>query len=60
MVELHLKAIIYLMKSLKFLFGTVEKAMCQVARHWELIFFHLPNPKCDLGEVEKAMFQGIA
>ena len=31
-----------------------------VARHWELIFFLLTNPKCDFGEVEKAMFQGIA
>jgi len=30
-----------------------------VARHWELIFFLLTNPKCDLGEFEKAMFQGL-
>jgi len=45
----------------KFVFGNVEKAICQlVARHWVLIFFLLTNPKCNLGEVEKAMFQGIA
>jgi len=29
-----------------------------VAIHWELIFFLLTNPKCDLREVDKAMFQG--
>ena len=27
-----------------------------VARHWKLIFL-LTSSKCDLGEVEKAMFQ---
>ena len=30
-----------------------------VARHWKLIFFQLSSPKCKLGEVEKAMFQGL-
>ena len=45
----------------KIRFGTVEKAMCQVVtRNWELIFFLLTNRNCDLGEVEKAMFQIIA
>jgi len=35
--------------------------MIQVdARHRELIFFLLTSPKCYLGEVEKAMFQGLA
>ena len=29
------------------------------ARHWELIFFILTVPKFNLGEVEKAMFQGL-
>ena len=31
-----------------------------VARHWERIYFLLTNTKCDLFEVEKAMFQGVA
>jgi len=31
-----------------------------VPMHWELIFFLLTSPKCDLSEVEKAMFQGLA
>jgi len=31
-----------------------------VARHWKLIFFLTTNPKCDLGEVEKAMFHVLA
>ena len=31
-----------------------------IPRHRELIFFLLTSPKCDLGEVEKAMFQGLA
>ena len=31
-----------------------------VARHWEIFFFLLSSPKCDLGEVKKAMFQGLA
>jgi len=31
-----------------------------VARHWELIFFLLTSPKCDLGEIDKATFQGFA
>ena len=30
-----------------------------VARHWELIFFLLTSPKCDLGDFEKALFQGL-
>ena len=30
-----------------------------VARHWELIFFLLTRPKCDLGDFEKAKFQGF-
>jgi len=30
-----------------------------VANHWGLIYFLLNNRKCDLGEVEKAMFQGV-
>ena len=30
-----------------------------VAKHWALIFF-LTSPKCDLGEFEKATFQGFA
>ena len=30
-----------------------------VGNHWELIFFILTNSKCDMGEVEKAMFQGV-
>ena len=56
-----LKIIFYLLKSPKFHFGEVEKAIYQVfARHWELIFFLLTNPKCEIGEVEKAMFQGVA
>ena len=29
------------------------------ARQRELIFFLLTNPKCDLGEVEKAMIQVV-
>ena len=29
------------------------------ARHWELIFIILTSPKFDLGEVEKATFQGL-
>jgi len=28
-----------------------------VARQWEFIFLLLTSPKCDLGEVEKAMFK---
>ena len=28
-----------------------------VARHCKLIFFLLTSPKCDLGEIEKAMSQ---
>jgi len=31
-----------------------------VARHLEIIFFFLISPKCDLGEVEKAMLQLLA
>ena len=31
-----------------------------VANHGERIFFFLTNPMCDLGEVEKAMFPGVA
>jgi len=31
-----------------------------VAKHWEQIFFLLTSPKCDLFEVEKAMFQRLA
>jgi len=31
-----------------------------IARHWELIYFLLTSPKCDLSEVEKATFQGLA
>ena len=31
-----------------------------VANHGELIFFLLTSPKWDLGEVEKANFQGVA
>ena len=31
-----------------------------VARPKELILFVLTSPKCDLGEVEKAMFKGLA
>jgi len=35
--------------------------MIQVdARHQELIFFFLTSPKCDLDEVEKSTFQGLA
>ena len=50
-----------LLKSQKFDFGEVEKAMLQVvARHWELIFFPLSNPKCELDEVAKASFQRVA
>ena len=30
-----------------------------VFRHWELIFFLLTSQKCNLAEVEKAMFQGL-
>ena len=41
-------------------FDEDEKAMIQVvANHWELIFSLLTNPKCEIGEVEKAMFQGV-
>ena len=41
-------------------FDEPEKAMNEVvANYWELIFFLLTSPKCDLGEVEKAMFQGV-
>jgi len=37
-----------------------EKAMIQVvANHWELIFFLFTSPKCELGEVEKAMYLGL-
>jgi len=31
-----------------------------VANHGELIFFLLTSPKCDLAQVEKAMFRGVA
>jgi len=31
-----------------------------VAIHWELIFFPLNTPKCDLGKVETAIFQFVA
>jgi len=42
-------------------FDEVEKSMfLVVARHWEYIFFFLTSSKCDLGEVEKAMFQWLA
>ena len=30
-----------------------------VNRHLEPIFFQLNSPKCDLGEVEKVMFEGL-
>jgi len=49
-VEWYLKVTFYLLTSPKFVFGEVEKAMFQmVARHWELILFLLPSPKCDFG-----------
>jgi hypothetical protein len=39
--------------------GEVVKAMFQcVTRTCAPIFHLLPGPKCDFGEVEKAMFQG--
>ena len=61
MFEWHLRVIFFLLKSPKFDFGTVEKAMFQVVtRPCELISFLLTNPKWDLGEVEKAMFQWVA
>ena len=31
-----------------------------VARHWVQIFFLLTRSKCELGEVEKALFLGLA
>ena len=31
-----------------------------VANHWKLIFFLFTRPKCDLGEVEKALILGVA
>ena len=34
--------------------------MIQVANHGELFFFLLTNTKCDLAEVEKAMFPWVA
>ena len=48
-VEWHLKVNLCRLESQKFEFGEVEKAMFQmVARHWELIFFLLSNPKYEL------------
>ena len=42
-------------------FDEDEKAMIQVvANHWELIFILFSCPKCDLDEVDKALFQGDA
>ena len=42
-------------------FDEDEKAMILVVtNHWELIVFILTSPKWDLGEVDKAMFQGVA
>ena len=49
------------LESTKFDFGYVEKAMFEVVhRHSELLFFLLTSPKCELGEIEKVMFQGLA
>jgi len=45
---------------LKLDFGDVKAMFQEVANHWGIIYFLLTNPKCDLCEVEKAMFQRVA
>jgi len=59
MDDWHLKVKICLLRSQKFAFGEFEKAIFEVVtRHWEHIFFLLTTPKCDMGEVGKAKFEG--
>jgi len=41
-------------------FGDVKAMIQVVANHSGIIYFLLTNQKCDLCEVEKAMFQRVA
>jgi len=54
-VEWHLKDIFCLLTSPKFDFGDIKKSMfLVVASNWELIFFLLTNPKCDVSRERMA------